>query len=146
MNNWMLSSARAEATRAVLSQNGIGNERFMRIEGVADREPFIAGDRYDPRNRRMSVILGWSKGLEQKVAEPAQKGDYAVNDALTDRRRLVRDERVALAEKEMRKIDLGRTALPTGATVINPGSLPKKPMPPGMTEATVRQKTAKEEH
>ena len=40
MNNWMLSSARAEATRVVLAENGIANQRFARIEGVADREPF----------------------------------------------------------------------------------------------------------
>src|SRR5690606_33422284 len=43
MNNWMLSSARAEATRKALSDEGIGNGRFARIEGVADREPFVKG-------------------------------------------------------------------------------------------------------
>ena len=36
------------------------NERFARIEGVADREPYVPADRYDPRNRRMSVILAWN--------------------------------------------------------------------------------------
>ncbi len=59
MNNWMLSTARAEATRAALSNSGVAAERFARIEGVADREPYVAADRYDPRNRRMSIILGW---------------------------------------------------------------------------------------
>ncbi len=34
--------------------------RFNRIEGVADREPFIPSDRYDPRNRRMSITLAFS--------------------------------------------------------------------------------------
>lgn len=62
MNNWMLSTARAEATRAALGHAGIGSERLARIEGVADREPFIPDDRYDPRNRRMSVILAWHGG------------------------------------------------------------------------------------
>jgi len=62
MNNGMLSTARAEATRAALGQAGIGSERLARIEGVADREPFVPGDRYDPRNRRMSVILAWRGG------------------------------------------------------------------------------------
>ena len=31
MNNWMLSSGRAEATREVLAANGVKNERFLRI-------------------------------------------------------------------------------------------------------------------
>lgn len=59
MNNWMLSTARAEATRSTLSTAGVPADRFARIEGVSDREPYIPADRYDPRNRRMSIILGW---------------------------------------------------------------------------------------
>ena len=57
MNNWMLSTARAESTRAVLERGGVTLDRFMRIEGVADREPFVAGQPLDPRNRRISVTL-----------------------------------------------------------------------------------------
>jgi chemotaxis protein MotB len=37
-------------------------QRFARIEGVADREPFIPQDRFDPRNRRMSITLRWMQG------------------------------------------------------------------------------------
>jgi chemotaxis protein MotB len=59
MNNWLLSSARAEATRAALVLAGLPPTRFARIEGVADREPYTPGDRFDPRNRRMSVTLAW---------------------------------------------------------------------------------------
>ena len=62
VNNWTLSAARAEATRQSLADAGVGPERFARIEGVADREPFIPGDSYDPRNRRMSITLAWSPG------------------------------------------------------------------------------------
>jgi chemotaxis protein MotB len=61
MNNWLLSSARAEATRAALSVSGVAPARFARIEGVADREPYVPGNRYDPRNRRMSITLAWAK-------------------------------------------------------------------------------------
>jgi chemotaxis protein MotB len=59
MNNWMLSTARAEATRAALAAAAVPADRFARIEGVADREPYVPADRYDPRNRRMSVTLAW---------------------------------------------------------------------------------------
>ena len=57
MNNWMLSSGRAEATRRRLAMGGVGERRFERIEGVADREPMIAKDPYDPRNRRVAITL-----------------------------------------------------------------------------------------
>jgi chemotaxis protein MotB len=62
VNNWTLSSARAEATRKQLATGGVGADRFQRIEGVADREPYTPADIYDPRNRRMSITLAWTQG------------------------------------------------------------------------------------
>jgi chemotaxis protein MotB len=56
-NNWSLSAGRAEATRQALMRDGIGESRFRRIEGVADREPLIADNPQDPRNRRISILL-----------------------------------------------------------------------------------------
>ncbi|VWX53046.1 flagellar motor protein MotB [Novosphingobium sp. 9U] len=56
-NNWSLSAGRAEATRQALLRSGIGENRFNRIEGVADRELLIPGDPSDPRNRRISILL-----------------------------------------------------------------------------------------
>ena len=56
-NNWSLSAGRAEATRQALMRSGIGERRFRRIEGVADRELLIADDPQDPRNRRISILL-----------------------------------------------------------------------------------------
>lgn len=137
MNNWLLSSTRAEATRAVLAQNGIGGERFLRIEGVADREPFVPDNRYDPRNRRMSVILAWSKAPSaSQSAGPRRDG-----------RALLRDDRLALAQEEITKLDLGRSALPAGATIINGNAVPssKGIIPPGMSPATMRRKSNADE-
>ena len=62
MNNWMLSSSRAEATRRRLALGGLGEPRFNRIEGVADREPMIAKNPSDPRNRRVSITLLYRAG------------------------------------------------------------------------------------
>ncbi|MEM9500571.1 MAG: flagellar motor protein MotB [Pseudomonadota bacterium] len=56
-NNWSLSTGRAEATRQALMLQGLPENRFERIEGVADREPLIADNPADPRNRRISVLL-----------------------------------------------------------------------------------------
>ena len=56
-NNWSLSAGRAEATRQALLRQGIAEARFMRIEGVADRELLVKGHPEDPRNRRISILL-----------------------------------------------------------------------------------------
>ncbi|HTG39413.1 flagellar motor protein MotB [Sphingomonas sp.] len=57
MNNWMLSSGRAEATRRRLARGGVAEARFERIEGVADRQPMIEDAPGDPRNRRVAITL-----------------------------------------------------------------------------------------
>jgi chemotaxis protein MotB len=57
VNNWSLSAGRAETTRQTLIRQGIGQDRFRRIEGVADTEPLIKNDVTDPRNRRISISL-----------------------------------------------------------------------------------------
>ncbi len=62
MNNWMLSSGRAEATRRRLALGGVTERRFERIEGVADREPMIAQAPSDARNRRVAITLLFRSG------------------------------------------------------------------------------------
>ena len=57
VNNWSLSSGRAEATRQELLRRGLPEARFERIEGVAEREPLVPNDPADPRNRRISILL-----------------------------------------------------------------------------------------
>ncbi len=68
MNNWMLSSGRAEATRRRLFAGGVPEERFNRIEGVADREPMIENNPADPRNRRVAITLLYRAGGVRAVA------------------------------------------------------------------------------
>ena len=62
MNNWRLSVDRAEVVRNFLEYRGVAGDRYARIEGVADREPYNPVDRFDPRNRRISITLGWRLG------------------------------------------------------------------------------------
>jgi len=61
-NNWSLSAARAETTRAVLEDKGINPGRFTQIEGVADTAPYNLSDRKDPRNRRISITVKFKDG------------------------------------------------------------------------------------
>lgn len=59
MNNWRLSAARAESTRRMLVLQQIAPYRIVRIEGVADREPYDPKNLLSPANRRISVTLTW---------------------------------------------------------------------------------------
>ena len=74
MNNWMLSSGRAEATRRRLSGGGVPEMRFERIEGVADREPLIVETPTDPRNRRVSITLLYRRIMDQDKNERFGRG------------------------------------------------------------------------
>ncbi len=56
-NNWSLSGERAETTRRLMETVGLPEERFARIEGVADTAPYIPKDPADPRNRRISITI-----------------------------------------------------------------------------------------
>lgn len=56
-SNWSLSAGRAEATRQELRGRGITDSRFVRIEGVAERELLIPDNPADPRNRRISLLV-----------------------------------------------------------------------------------------
>lgn len=56
-SNWSLSTSRADATRRLLMGAGIPGDRFRRIEGVADTDPYVKDKPADPRNRRISVTL-----------------------------------------------------------------------------------------
>jgi chemotaxis protein MotB len=84
MNNWRLSTGRAETTRATLNGAGVPAGRFSRIEGVAERDPYVPGDRYDPRNRRISVTLAWRRG-EAAPRVPRQIAGRSVTPPATPR-------------------------------------------------------------
>jgi len=110
MNNWMLSSARAEATRRALAETGIPNARFARIEGVADRDPFIPGNAYDPRNRRMSIILAWTRSPEQPSGDDSLSPEEHAAIAR-------RDNPQTRSKARIRAMDMGGTSLPDGAVL-----------------------------
>ena len=55
--NWELSADRANSTRRVMKQFGLPVERLGNVVGKADTEHLNTEDPYDPRNRRISIIL-----------------------------------------------------------------------------------------
>jgi chemotaxis protein MotB len=55
--NWELSADRANASRRLLNEAGIGGDRIARVTGRADRDPLIKDDPDAPGNRRISITL-----------------------------------------------------------------------------------------
>lgn len=57
LSNWDLSTDRAHAARRALEKAGYGAGKVLEVRGYADRNPRIADDPFDPRNRRTSMLL-----------------------------------------------------------------------------------------
>jgi chemotaxis protein MotB len=56
-SNWELSTERASAARKELERNGLPQDRLIRVAGFAATDPLVEGDPYDPRNRRISIVV-----------------------------------------------------------------------------------------
>jgi chemotaxis protein MotB len=86
MNNWMLSTARAEATRKALVVGGMNASQVYRIEGVADKEPYNPRDRNDPANRRISITLGFVGAAKDAPAvSPSRQAGGGLGDPVPSR-------------------------------------------------------------
>ncbi len=59
--NWELSSDRANAARRVLEVSGVASDRVVEVRGYADTKPRVADDRLSAANRRISILLPFSR-------------------------------------------------------------------------------------
>lgn len=55
--NWELSADRANAARRLLLNGGVDPKRIAQVVGLADTVPFDKENPYNPRNRRISIIV-----------------------------------------------------------------------------------------
>ncbi|HEY0302324.1 MAG TPA: OmpA family protein [Rhizomicrobium sp.] len=55
--NWELSSARANAARALLAGGGLDQDRIYEVAGKAGSEPLLPEDPNASANRRLSIVL-----------------------------------------------------------------------------------------
>jgi chemotaxis protein MotB len=56
-DNWRLSTARAHMAYHMLVRGGVGEQRFERVEGHADRSLRVPGDPGAAQNRRIEILL-----------------------------------------------------------------------------------------
>jgi len=64
--NWELSSDRANAARRLLLKGGVDSKRIAQAVGMADTVPFDKENPYNPRNRRISIVV-LNKEAEQRL-------------------------------------------------------------------------------
>ncbi len=55
--NWELATDRASMARRILHDSGISPDRIDRVSGFASSKPLKNTDAFDPKNRRISIIL-----------------------------------------------------------------------------------------
>jgi chemotaxis protein MotB len=64
--NWELSADRANAARRLLLKGGVDSNRIAQAVGMADTIPFDKENPYNPRNRRISIIV-LNKEAEERL-------------------------------------------------------------------------------
>jgi chemotaxis protein MotB len=56
-SNWELASDRANAARRLLHGYGVRTEQVVEVRGYADQRPYNEKNRFDSKNRRVSVVV-----------------------------------------------------------------------------------------
>ncbi|QKI89544.1 flagellar motor protein MotB [Thiomicrorhabdus xiamenensis] len=64
--NWELSADRANAARRLLIEGGVDAAHIAQVVGMSDTVPFDRENPYNPRNRRISIIV-LNKEAEEKL-------------------------------------------------------------------------------
>ena len=81
--NWELSTERANAARRVMVQSGLRPAQIKSVRGHADTVPRIESDPFDPRNRRVSIIVKglYTEAEDLPVAPPHEEPEAEVESS-----------------------------------------------------------------
>ncbi len=78
-SNWELSADRANASRRAMVVGGLGDEKILRVVGLASAAPLDRADPFNPINRRISIIV-MNKRTEDAVMRDAATLDVPGDD------------------------------------------------------------------
>jgi chemotaxis protein MotB len=67
--NWELSADRANAARRILEDLGIGSQRIVQVNGLADKQLKFPLDPMNPSNRRITILLPFLTAPEPATIE-----------------------------------------------------------------------------
>jgi chemotaxis protein MotB len=59
--NWELSTDRASSARRAMEEFGLNPKRIMQVAGYADTQLLMKGNPNDPKNRRISILVAFTK-------------------------------------------------------------------------------------
>lgn len=71
MDNWQLSTDRANAARKFLTEAGLRPDQVIELRGYADQRPRLWHKPNDPRNRRISILVLLRRDDSNRTAEPS---------------------------------------------------------------------------
>ncbi len=119
--NWELSSDRANSTRRLMQENGIGANQITQVRGFADQRLLKPEAPLDPANRRIALIVLYQQDANGTAATgsmttPANSADVSSSEATPQESKaedepVKRDEiRIAHDEHEARRCDNGAEA------------------------------------
>lgn len=81
-SNWELSADRANASRRELDAGGMSDNKVLRVIGLAATSQFNPSDAFDPRNRRISILVLNRRTEQQLEADHARPTTFGgANDA-----------------------------------------------------------------
>jgi chemotaxis protein MotB len=84
-SNWDLSADRANSTRRLLQQGGVGLDQVSQVRGYGDQMLRVPSNPLDPTNRRVSLIVQWqdmsATGANAAKAPGDATGESANPDA-----------------------------------------------------------------
>lgn len=80
--NWELSSDRANAARRLMLQGGVTAEKIVQVVGFADTIPFDKENPYNPRNRRISIVVLNQEAIARLRALSDAPGQTTLNTQL----------------------------------------------------------------
>jgi chemotaxis protein MotB len=69
VGNWELSTARAISAMLELEKNGFPAENITEVVGYADTKPLFPNNPYDPKNRRISLIVRYPQPKPTQALE-----------------------------------------------------------------------------
>ncbi|MBI5590566.1 MAG: OmpA family protein [Deltaproteobacteria bacterium] len=72
-SNWELSTERASAARREMERNGLPPDMLIRVTGYAATEPLIKTNLYDPRNRRISILMFYQYKIKDQESVKSNK-------------------------------------------------------------------------
>jgi chemotaxis protein MotB len=73
-SNWELSADRANASRRELVAAGLPEGKLARVVGMADKQLLFPDNPYDPRNRRISILV-LTREAEERMTKSLEAAD-----------------------------------------------------------------------